>query len=93
MMGGHIAEGGKMAKHMAVEFAPDPRARASIVDLGPMALRSWESTPGPVGTLTRAPGLRARGMEQGSRTKVAGCTRASGLMALRDAMVCERASE
>lgn len=82
-----------MAKHTAMEFAQDPKAKASIVDLGPMALRCWESTLGPVGTLTRAPGLRASGMERVWRIKVAGCTRASGLMASRDAMVCERAWE
>lgn len=82
-----------MARHMAMESAQDPRARASIVDLGPMASKCWESTHGPVGTLTRAPGLRARDTAWGWRIKVAGCTRASGHMALRDAMVCGRVWE
>lgn len=84
-------EGGKTAKRTAMGSVQDPRARASTVAPGLMVLRCWESTLGLVGTPTRAPGLRARGMAWEWKIKAAGCTRASGRMALRDAMACGRA--
>lgn len=90
-MGGHTAEGGTTVRRMATGSARDPRARASTVGPGPMALSCWVSTLGPAGTPTRAPGLRARDTAWASRIKAAGCTRVSGRTALRDAMACGRA--
>lgn len=92
-MGGHTAEGGRTARRMATGSARDPRARASTVGPGPMALSYWGSTLGPAGTPIRALGLRVRDMVWALRIKAAGCTRASGRTALRDAMACGRAQE
>lgn len=90
-MGGHTAEGGRTAKHMATGSARDPRARASTAGPGPMASSCWVSTPGQAGTPTRARGLRARDTAWASRIKAAGCTRENGHMALRDGMACGKA--
>lgn len=90
-MGGHTAEGGRRARRTVTGSALDPKARASTAAPGPMGLNCWVSTLGPAGTPTRAPGLRARDTVWALRIKAAGCTKASGRMALKDAMACGRA--
>lgn len=90
-MGGHTAEGGRTARHMATGFARDPRARASTAAPGPTASSCWAFTPGRAGTPTMAPGPRARDTAWAWRIKAAGCTRESGRMASRDGTACERA--
>lgn len=76
---------------MAMGSARDRKGRGSTVGPGPTASSCWVSTRGPAGTPTRVPGLRARDTAWALRIKAAGCTRASGRMALRDAMASGRA--
>lgn len=78
MMGGRTAGGGSRVRPMAEGSAQGPRVKGSMQGPGAMALRSWACTRGPVGTTTRAPGLKASGMVSEWRARAAGSTEGSG---------------
>lgn len=91
MMGGRTAGGGSRARPMAEGSARDPRARASMRGPGAMASRSWASTRGPVGTVTKGPGRKASGMVWVWRARAAGSIEASGRRGSKVAMGSWRA--
>lgn len=78
MMGGRTVEGGSRARPTGGGSARVPRARASTPGHGAMASRSWGCTPGPAGTVTRAPGHRASATASAWKAKAGGTTGASG---------------
>lgn len=78
MMGGRTVEGGNRARHMAEGSARGPRARGSTRGPGATDSKFSEFTLGPVGTVTKEPGRRARGMASAWRAKGGGSTRGNG---------------
>lgn len=91
MMGGRTVEGGNRARPTAEGSARAPRARGNTQGPGAMDLRFLECTPGPVGTVTRERGHKARGMASAWRPKAGGSTRGSGRKGSKDAMGDSRA--
>lgn len=78
MMGARTVEGGNRARPMAKGSARVPRDRGSMQGPGAMDSKFLEFTLGLVGTVTKEPGRRARGMALAWRAKGGGSTRGNG---------------